>query len=57
METEYTKNRTIPLRKDEIDLTNKLKQVAGVTQVAIYRRGLRAYQEEFIDRLSQNNVS
>lgn len=47
---------TISITPEEKQLVDKLKK-EQITQVAIFRRGLAQMREDYIDDLTQNNIS
>lgn len=55
--TNFTKNITIPATEEDHELRSKIKKNMKVSDQLIFREGLRFYASQFIDGLTQNNIS
>lgn len=56
MKTKLRRALSLSITDDESTLLDNLN-AKGISNVAVFRKGLYAYTEEFVTELAQNNVA
>lgn len=56
MKTKLRQPISISITQEESLLLNKLRE-NGITNIAVFRRGLKVFCEETVDSMTQNNIS